>query len=270
MTLESARSGLDHLATLRLWHDKNSIDGDLPVYANVKIGPIAIDGGGRHYTMFVRWATLRVTCEGFDLPPERPQYRRALKKDEAKAQAQRVQREETNSGWKAKVAARLGTQSLNVSGDAGGSRKKSASGTEKVEAAIELALVENLKDLTWRVGDVMLGDIRKLQGFLEGNYFSHDGEPHEPLCHLRARGAAGKRAVKATLSVSVQNGVHVVPDGGYASGPGIAAEERDGNFAAAFKDRLRSLALFSGLDARDQFVIAADSLIEPPPGEGEE
>ena len=260
--LEPVRDDLKHLAELELWSTKNNLDGHVPLYASVNIGPIAIDAGGRHYRMFVRWATLQLRCDGFDAAPQSARYKRALNKSEAKAHAERLHRQETNVGFSAKVAARLGIKWLSVSGEAGGGLKNSGRETQKLEATIELPLVQNLPNLAWRIGDTALGDIRKLNGFLEGDYLYADCPEKEPLCQIVARKQEKVRTITGSLSVSIKDGVHVVLEGRYASDNGITDDERDGAFTLAFKDRLRSLALLSGTEPLDRLVIAKHTLKE--------
>ena len=264
------RGKIPDLPELELWTRQNRIEGQFPIFCHVNFGAIPIDANGAHYRMFVRWARLRLQCEGFEAAPQLKKYSRVLGKTEAKIHAERVLREETQSGFAAKVRAKFGVGPISASGEAGGESKRSARHEEKVTAEITLPLVQNLPNLVWRIGDEELGDLRKTQGFLEGDYLHHDDPDGEALCHLAIGAWPKGRKIKATLFVSLATGVHVVPEGHYKSDAGVSRDERDGKFADAFRDRLRSHSFVLGMEEKDFYPVASHTLVEETPAGSDE
>ncbi|MGE3645965.1 MAG: hypothetical protein AB7F96_19135, partial [Beijerinckiaceae bacterium] len=176
---------------------------------------------------------------------------------EVKARANTVSQEARSTGWGAKIKVMLTAYGISFQGTAGHDQKRTFSDTEKIDANIEIPIVTNLPNMTWRIGDLELGDLRKRHGFLEGDCLSYDGAEAVALCHVEAASRARDRSLTASLVISLKNNTtHIVPEGAYPGDAAVPDSVRDGEIAEAFKERLRLLAISKIEDGIDQFVIA--------------
>ncbi len=257
----STEANFPHPVELKLWTTHNSTSGIFPVFANVVVSPIPVDAGGRDYKLFIRSASLQLRIEGAREPDGHVRYRHELDADEVRVSVSRHISSDTKSGYGAEVKAQFVVPYVTAGANASAANATKQTAAYELSATLRFMLVEQKANMGWRIGDERLGDIRKDNGFLDGPYLTGEHGNGAQICTLQGMGDISDRCIVGTITVS-ESRIHVVPDGGDASDPGLAGEAKN-SVAEAFKDRLRSIKLMNAFDRRNEFTLARTTMRLP-------